>query len=245
MSIQLTRSRKCAIPVLEGLLPEPHNSAVLRLLFICAHWHGMAKLRMHTDHTLKIFDQLTARIGAEFRTFNNKTCPAFKTQELGREVNARKRRQLKKTGTKGKSTAASAPPTVENGDDEEGPLPKNFNIQTYKHHALGDYPSMIRRFGTTDSYSTEPVSISAAAVNPNIDVNFYYRQSSSTARQRLGILVRIESNLSNSSLKLSAVRFDFVVFEPSFLVQQANVKKFPNRGKNITIWVSQRIIPFI
>jgi hypothetical protein len=202
----------------------------------------MAKLRMHTDHTLKIFDQLTTRIGAEFRNFNNKTCPAFKTQELGREVNARKRRQSKKTGTKGKSTAASAPPT-ENEDGDE-PLPKNFNIQTYKHHALGDYPSMIRRFGTTDSYSTEPASISSAAVNLDIDANFY-RPNLSTGHQRLGILVRIESNLSNSSLRLSAVRFDFAVFEQSFLVHQANLKKYPNRGKNITIWVPHRITLFI
>ena len=100
---------------------------------------------MHTDHTLKIFDQLTVRIGTEFRTFNNKTCPAFKTKELSREVDARKRRQLKKTGTKGKSVAASVAPMV---DDEDGPLSKNFNIQTYKHHALGDYPKMIQKFGT-------------------------------------------------------------------------------------------------
>lgn len=35
---------------------------------------------------------------------------------------------------------------------------KGFNFKTYKLHALGDYSSTIRRYGTTDSYSTEPVS---------------------------------------------------------------------------------------
>jgi hypothetical protein len=35
---------------------------------------------------------------------------------------------------------------------------KSFNLHTYKFHVLGDYVTSIRRFGTTDSYSTEPVS---------------------------------------------------------------------------------------
>lgn len=35
---------------------------------------------------------------------------------------------------------------------------KTFNMNTYKAHALGDYAKTIRRYGTTDSYSTEPVS---------------------------------------------------------------------------------------
>jgi len=39
---------QCAIPVFEGLLPELHNTHVLKLLFDLAHWHGLAKLQMHT-----------------------------------------------------------------------------------------------------------------------------------------------------------------------------------------------------
>ena len=38
------------------------------------------------------------------------------------------------------------------------PLPKSFNINTYKFHTLGDYSQMIKTFGTTDSYSTQVVS---------------------------------------------------------------------------------------
>lgn len=34
---------------------------------------------------------------------------------------------------------------------------KTMNLNTYKVHALGDYVETIRQYGTTDSYSTEPV----------------------------------------------------------------------------------------
>ena len=88
----LTEFFKCVIPVFEGLLPEPHNGKIMRLLFTCAHWHGLAKLRMHTDDTLKILGRgggrATVHIGVEFRAFTNKTCPAFKTRELHRESEA-------------------------------------------------------------------------------------------------------------------------------------------------------------
>jgi hypothetical protein len=177
---------------------------------------------MHTDDTLRIFEDVTVHIGSEFRTFNKRTCPAFDTRELRREVNARKSRQLKRSEAKaseqpkhGTSKTVSNPvsdadrpmegskPTndkapgaselepsepvsgtifevdgpVRGPDDKasetprpessnhvsvavsetDRPLRKVLNIQTYKHHALGDYPKTIRQFGTTDSFSTEPV----------------------------------------------------------------------------------------
>jgi hypothetical protein len=129
--------------VFDGLLPEPYNQAILQLLFVCAHWHGLAKLRMHTDHTLKVFDETTISLGQQFRTFVNDTCPAFDTRELKREAGARQRRKSKKTD------AAAATTT---------PRRKKFNLQTYKYHSLGDYAAMIRRYGTCDSYTTEMVS---------------------------------------------------------------------------------------
>lgn len=155
-------SLKCAIPVFEGLLPEPHNSTILHLLFICAHWHGLAKLRMHTDPTLKMLDDVTIEMGSEFRAFSNKTCSAFDTQELPREVAARKRRKLKKAkGTKASTdlpSALSMDHQSNHMEEADEPLPRKFNLQVYKYHCLGDYGSIIRRHGTTDSYSTEPVS---------------------------------------------------------------------------------------
>ena len=36
---------------------------------------------------------------------------------------------------------------------------KVLNLQTYKLHALGDYATQIRTYGTMDSYSTQPMHI--------------------------------------------------------------------------------------
>jgi hypothetical protein len=36
---------------------------------------------------------------------------------------------------------------------------KTLNLNTYKFHSLGDYASTIRMYGTTDSYTTEVVSM--------------------------------------------------------------------------------------
>ena len=36
---------------------------------------------------------------------------------------------------------------------------KHLNLDTYTYHALGDYVATIRHFGTTDSYSTQQVSL--------------------------------------------------------------------------------------
>ena len=56
-------------------------------------------------------------------------------------------------GTKAKTNTNSQPQKSSSGRQ-----PKQFNLNTYKFHALGDYCNTIRRFGTTDSYSTQPVS---------------------------------------------------------------------------------------
>jgi hypothetical protein len=126
----------------------------MRLLFVCSHWHGLAKLRMHTDSTLAIFDDATIDIGAKFRTFERETCSAFDTRELNREANARRRRRKKKA-----PEASNGVNPSDSSDTFNETRPKKFNLQTYKYHSLGDYPDTIRRYGTTDSYSTEPVSI--------------------------------------------------------------------------------------
>jgi hypothetical protein len=78
--------------VFDGLLKEPYNQQILDLLFDLAHWHGLAKLRLHTEDTLKLLDQDTVLLGAQFRDFQNVTCASFKTKELERETAARKRR---------------------------------------------------------------------------------------------------------------------------------------------------------
>ena len=122
------------------------------------------------------------------RDFQEKLCPAFDTKELKRETAARERQQAKKaaapmnksipagatTSNAADINAATAEPHTTQGalpltDSADGrkatqaKIPagrrkKTFNLNTYKAHALGDYVETIRRYGTTDSYSTEPVS---------------------------------------------------------------------------------------
>ena len=161
---------KCSIPVFDGLFPGDHNKMVMDLLFTMAHWHGLAKLRMHSDLTLDILDKLTTDLGDRFREFKAEVCPAYQTQELDREVDARSRRQAKEASKRARKPNAGA---HDNGQEiasskqpQDVPIlkqsrrRKSFNFQTYKFHSLGDYVASIRHFGTTDSYSTEPVSCS-------------------------------------------------------------------------------------
>jgi hypothetical protein len=131
---------------------------------------------MHTDVTLELLSQVTISFGTRIRVFQKKTCAAFSTHELEREQAARLRRQAKikkaaananaqkgnkattetnsnaQKGTKDKTKTNSKPQKSSSGKQ-----PKQFNLNTYKFHALGDYCNTIRRFGTTDSYSTQPV----------------------------------------------------------------------------------------
>jgi len=123
------RDDQCSIPVFDGLLIEPFNGMLLRLLYKAAEWHALAKLRLHTDSTLDLLESVTREFGRLTRQFRDKTADKFNTVELPREAGARK------GGTK-----------------------KKLNLNTYKFHSLGDYVATIRLFGTTDSYSTQLVS---------------------------------------------------------------------------------------
>jgi hypothetical protein len=99
---------------------------------------------MHTDPTLDILSHVTRSLGNSFRVFVEKACAAFQTRELERERVARQRRQEKTAVQKAHKCVRK---------------PKQLNLKTYKYHSLGDYVETIRRFGTTDSYSTQSVSI--------------------------------------------------------------------------------------
>lgn len=152
--------QKCAIPAFDGLLPEPHNSAIIRLIFLCAHWHGLAKLRLHTDITLGIMDRLTTELGKVFLDFEKTVCGSYVTHELPREVTARQRRQQAKAAASQEGTSCTNSEQSKGKSAESKPLVKALNLQRYKHHSLGDYVETIRRYGTTDSYSTQLVRVS-------------------------------------------------------------------------------------
>ncbi|KAF8834345.1 hypothetical protein BDN67DRAFT_992684 [Paxillus ammoniavirescens] len=138
---------QCAIPVFAGLFPGPHHSQILKLMFLLGHWHGLARLRMHTDKTLNILESVTKHLGDELCKFVSETCPAFSAKELRREAECCRRRQTQESGR----AVAQA-----QGNDRR---PKVLNLRTYKLHALGDYAAQIKQYGTTDSYSTQPARI--------------------------------------------------------------------------------------
>jgi hypothetical protein len=105
--------------------------------------------------SLDILESTTKDLGQRLRDFGSETCSAFETRELKREAKARQRRQTKvATEHNAASTSASGVASRENIARGR----KIFNLNTYKNHSLGDYVRTIRMYGTTDSYSTEPVS---------------------------------------------------------------------------------------
>lgn len=120
----------------------------MKLLFRTAEWHALAKLRMHSDATLKHLNSLTKEFGLLMRQFRDLTCSHFQTVELHREREARKRKEQQdhdKTFRKHPSSELSSRKE------------KTLNLKTPKFHFLGDYVPTIQMFGCTDSYSTQLV----------------------------------------------------------------------------------------
>jgi hypothetical protein len=74
--------------------------------------------------------------------------------ELPREIAARQKKSSNSAGA---------------GTGPSGARPKAFNMQTYKLHALGDYVSSIKMFGTTDSYTTQIVCMRLHRVSKQLN----------------------------------------------------------------------------
>ena len=102
---------------------------------------------MHTDDTMQIFRRVTRELGDELRFFRE-TCTVFTTKELRREAECCRWKE---------AHAAPSNTTTTGATTTNDRRPKMLNLNTYKLHALGDYPSQIELFGTTDSFSTQLV----------------------------------------------------------------------------------------
>ena len=126
---------------------------MLRLLYALCHWHGLTKLRLHTEETLDIFERVTKNLGNRIRDFALDTCPSFVTKKLAREAEAQRRCQGQQNLSKSSRQLQGATP------HQYGQQLKGLNLQTYKLHALADYPSQIRMYRTTDLYSTQSVRL--------------------------------------------------------------------------------------
>ncbi|KAG2337032.1 hypothetical protein BDR05DRAFT_895865, partial [Suillus weaverae] len=119
----------------ENLLPKDHNTMVLDLLFDLATWHGFAKLRQHTEDTLDCFDTATIVLGQTIRKFNQTTCAHYHTTELPHKHAARSRRKSKLASQNLNSNLVNKVMSRLKR--------KRLNLNTYKYHALGDYPDTI------------------------------------------------------------------------------------------------------
>lgn len=155
---------QCAIPVFEGLLPAKHDRIVRRLLFELSTWHGLAKLRLHTETTVQDLENSTAQLGDILRDFQKKVCPEHDTYDLPTEEAARSRRRTRKV--------AAPPPThvyADSGSEEDKKMQKkkkivkrktrSFNLDSYKLHSLGGYAKAIRQYGTMDNYNSQTVCV--------------------------------------------------------------------------------------
>ena len=147
---------------------------------------------MHHDYTLEILDQVTTSLGEKLRAFGEQTRSAFVTKELHREFAARLRRQTEDfTASEGASPSNSQ----SNGNAR---LPKTLNLNTYKFHSLGDYVATIRKYGTTDSYSTEPVCDAFTVFSFCLPICTIYRENLSIDHLSPDTNARVASNSSNN-----------------------------------------------
>ncbi|TFK18413.1 hypothetical protein FA15DRAFT_603337 [Coprinopsis marcescibilis] len=147
---------QCSIVVFENFFEDPHGEIIAKLLYLCCQWHAFAKLRLHTDRTLELFEATTVALGNQFRLFMNVTCANITTYELPREVEARQRRASKsKSAPQSASQPVSTQRSIPDPPPIEGRRVKKLNISTYKFHSLGDYPQSIKKYGPVDAYSSE------------------------------------------------------------------------------------------
>jgi hypothetical protein len=101
-------------------------------------------MRMHTETSLMHWDHVTVSLTNTLRMFQQSSA-SIRTMETPREQNARTRRIQARPHSSPQETTRS------------GSGPRILNLTTYKFHALADGPATVRRYGTTDSYTTQVV----------------------------------------------------------------------------------------
>ncbi len=127
MCIVLTNSYSVQCQFLRGYSQSPHNTDVLNVLFVLAHWHALAKLRQHTDLSLSILESITVQLGKLLRKFQANTCSAYNTRELGREMSAR----VRHAASKSSNQQTSKPPSnVAEAENQTRPTSGNVSTST-------------------------------------------------------------------------------------------------------------------
>jgi hypothetical protein len=75
------------MPVFEGLFGVFDN-IVMDLLWYLLVWHVLAKLSLHSDHTLEALDLATHSLGWSLRRFKSQFCNIKPTYKTNREYAA-------------------------------------------------------------------------------------------------------------------------------------------------------------
>ena len=114
---------------------------------------------------------------------------------------------------------------------------KTLNLQTYKLHALGDYTETIRQYGTTDSYSTQPVShfLNWKLVCLWFDCIDFCRVSSNIVLASQDLHGWAKSCTSNSWPKLNGAKHASTKSVPTFPYLTSCTKSFQQHLKSITL----------
>ncbi|KAI0065195.1 hypothetical protein BV25DRAFT_1913814 [Artomyces pyxidatus] len=146
---------QCAFAAFDGLLPDPYNDILLDLYFVLSSSHGYSKMQLHSTSSLSFFDDETVFLGRELRRFKSDLCPNFATRELPRETAARGRRNAAKAAKALLNNLDAQPAQLGDPEQSLDPQLKEFNMNTFKMHAIGYYPSVIRHKGTTDNWNTQ------------------------------------------------------------------------------------------
>ncbi|KAG9089568.1 hypothetical protein FRC06_001484 [Ceratobasidium sp. 370] len=152
---------QCCGPIFKGLLPKDCDELAQTLLFLFTEWHGLAKLRLHTTSTLKIFKSVTAKLGTALRGF------AKLTESMGVRETPKEYAHRKKQAEASKVSSMSWRPCtatnathgkkaqLQQNPHGDGHHIRTLNLNTYKMHSFGDFPGSVEEFGTTDSYSMQ------------------------------------------------------------------------------------------
>jgi hypothetical protein len=85
--------------------------------------------------------------------FIREVCSQYDTTELPHEMAARGRRETALSAKRSGTDAQEASKIRLTSNR------KRLNLSTYKYHALGDYPDLIAKYGTTDNASTQTVRV--------------------------------------------------------------------------------------
>jgi hypothetical protein len=148
-------------------LPQEYNQNLLDMLFTFGSWHGLVKLRLHTEHTLNLLDEATTALGDVLRAFLQDTCADIPTKELPREYNARIRREARAKSLKDKSAKGKG---VKDKKEAEPQAPERTNQKGRKQDSKGKAKAVEAQHETAEV--PQEVSTAGRLVHPRGGIGF-------------------------------------------------------------------------